>query len=129
MKKIALISHDEKKKDMVIFAVRHMNKLKKMNLVATGTTGSLVEKAIEGLSIEKVASGPLGGDAQISAKIVTGEIEAVVFFIDPLSSHPHDPDIHGLLRICMVYNIPIALNEASAEILLNHLTPTQPLKG
>ena len=121
MKKVALIAHDEKKKDMVIFACNHMEQLKKMALVATGTTGSLVAKAIAGLNIQKVASGPLGGDAQISAMIVEDKIEAVVFFIDPLSSHPHDPDIHGLLRICMVYNIPIALNEASADILFQHL--------
>lgn len=118
MKKIAFIAHDEKKKDMVIFVVRHSEQIKKMKLIATGTTGSLIEKALPGLDIQKVASGPLGGDAQIASQIVEGNIEAVVFFIDPLSSHPHDPDIHGLLRICMVYNIPIALNEASADILL-----------
>ena len=121
MKKVALIAHDEKKKDMVIFACNHMEHLKKIPLVATGTTGTLVAKAIPGLDIQKVASGPMGGDAQISAMIVEDKIEAVVFFIDPLSSHPHDPDIHGLLRICMVYNIPIALNEASADILFKHL--------
>lgn len=121
MKKIALIAHDEKKKDMVIFACNHAEQLKKMQIVATGTTGSLVAKAIADLDIQKVASGPLGGDAQISAMIVDNKIEAVIFFIDPLSAHPHDPDIHGLLRICMVYNIPIALNEASADILFQHL--------
>ena len=121
MKKVALIAHDEKKKDMVIFAWNHMEHLKKMPLVATGTTGTLVEKAIPGLDLQKVASGPMGGDAQISAMIVEDKIEAVIFFIDPLSSHPHDPDIHGLLRICMVYNIPIALNEASANILFQNL--------
>lgn len=117
MKKIALIAHDEKKKEMILFAINRSNQIKRMNLIATGTTGRLLEEAIAGLTIEKVASGPLGGDAQISAKIVDGKIEAVVFFIDPLSPHPHDPDINGLLRICMVYNIPLALNEASA----NHL--------
>ena len=121
MKKIALIAHDEKKKDMIRFAIEHIKQIKSMNIVATGTTGRLIEEAIVGLQIEKVASGPLGGDAQIAAKIVQGEIEAVVFFIDPLSSHPHDPDIHGLLRICMVYNIPLALNEASACYLFKGL--------
>ena len=121
MKKVALIAHDEKKKDMVIFACNHMEQLKNMPLVATETTGTLLAKAITGLNIDKVASGPMGGDAQISAMIVEGKIEAVIFFIDPLSSHPHDPDIHGLLRICMVYNIPIALNEASANILFQSL--------
>lgn len=121
MKKIALIAHDEKKKYMIRFAIEHIKQIKSMNIVATGTTGRLIEEAIVGLQIEKVASGPLGGDAQIAAKIVQGEIEAVVFFIDPLSSHPHDPDIHGLLRICMVYNIPLALNEASACYLFKGL--------
>lgn len=121
MTTIALIAHDEKKKDMVIFVNKNAQKLAEMNIVATGTTGSLILRTLPGLSLEKVASGPMGGDAQIAAKIVEKKIDAVIFFIDPLSSHPHDPDIHGLLRICMVYDIPLALNESSSQILIDHL--------
>lgn len=121
MKTIAIIAHDEKKKDIVVFCVKNQKKLQENQIIATGTTGALIEKAIQGLSVKKMASGPLGGDAQISALIVEGKIDLVVFLIDPLSAHPHDPDIHGLLRICMVYNIPIALNEASAQILFDSI--------
>lgn len=121
MTTIALIAHDEKKKDMVIFVNKNAQKLADMNIVATGTTGGLILRTLPDLYLEKVASGPMGGDAQIAAKIVEKKIDAVIFFIDPLSSHPHDPDINGLLRICMVYDIPLALNESSSQILIDHL--------
>lgn len=120
--KIAIIAHDGKKAEMVSFLSEHHNILKQegIQLIATGTTGSFVEKG--GLQVEKVASGPLGGDAQIAAQITEGKIEMVFFFRDPLDKHPHEPDILMLMRICDVHNIPLATNPASAELILKGLT-------
>ncbi len=110
---IALIAHDGKKADMVAFAKDHAALLAKYNLVATGTTGQiLVDKA--GLEVRRLASGPIGGDAQIASLIVERIVRAVFFFVDPLGKHPHDPDIQMLMRICNVHNIPLATNPASA---------------
>lgn len=120
MTTLAMIAHDEKKKDIILFSQQHMDFLKTLSLVATGTTGSLIE-AVLTKNIKKFASGPLGGDAQIAAQIVEGKIDAVIFLVDPMSAHAHDPDIHGLLRICMVYNIPVALNLSTANILISSL--------
>ncbi len=113
---IALIAHDDKKDDMVNFATRHQPLLSRYNLVATGTTGKLIQEATS-LKIERMASGPLGGDAQIAAKVVAGEIVAVIFLIDPLNAQPHEPDIQALLRICNVHLVPLATNLGTAEAI------------
>ncbi|MCA9911946.1 MAG: methylglyoxal synthase [Anaerolineae bacterium] len=117
-KTLALISHDGKKADMVAFALEHKDILARYNLIATATTGGLIaEKA--GLPVQRMLSGPIGGDAQIAAKIAEGEVAAVFFFIDPLGKHPHDPDIQTLLRICNVHNIPLATNAGTAEYIIS----------
>ena len=115
---IALIAHDDKKDEMVNFATRHKPLLARYNLVATGTTGKLIQEATQ-LKIERMASGPLGGDAQIAAKIVAGEIVAVIFLIDPLNAQPHEPDIQALLRICNLHLVPLATNLGTAEAIAN----------
>lgn len=121
MKTIALIAHDGKKAQMVAFVKDHFKAIKKFKLVATGSTGSLIEEG--GLKIHKVKSGPYGGDAQIAALMVEGKIDGVIFLRDALGVHPHEPDIFMLLRLADVHNIPIATNVASARILLEGLIP------
>lgn len=116
--KIAMIAHDEKKLEMIKFATKFKNYLLEHDIIATGTTGARLQEVVPELTITKVASGPLGGDAQIASRIVEKQIDAVFFFIDPLSAHPHDPDIHGLIRICVVYNIPLALNYSTATQII-----------
>lgn len=113
---IALISHDGKKPDMVSFVLNNIDFLKRFNLYATGTTGSKIEA--EGLSITKLLSGPLGGDAQIATMVATGEIDLVIFFRDPLDKHPHEPDVQMLMRQCDVHNVPLATNPKAAFYLL-----------
>ena len=113
---IALIAHDDKKDEIVDFAIRHQPLLSRYHLIATGTTGKLVREATN-LNIERMASGPLGGDAQIAAKVVEGEIIAVIFLIDPLNAQPHEPDIQALLRICNVHSVPLATNLGTAEAI------------
>lgn len=115
---IALIAHDGKKADMLAFAMQNRDALTAFQLVATGTTGKLIQDKV-GLQIERVLSGPLGGDAQIAAKVVTGDVHAVFFFVDPLDKHPHDPDIQTLMRACNVHNVPLATNSASANFILS----------
>ncbi|MBN7815913.1 methylglyoxal synthase [Algoriphagus pacificus] len=119
--KIALIAHDGKKADMVHFLSRFRDILEKadVNLVATGTTGSHIEKS--GFEVEKLLSGPIGGDAQIAAMAAQKELDMVIFFRDPLDKHPHEPDVQMLMRICDVHNIPLATNPASAELMLKSL--------
>jgi len=117
--KIAVIAHDGKKADMVAFIMKRLDFFKKVNVVATGTTGKHIEHA--GLDVECLKSGPLGGDAQIASKIAEGEISAVVFFIDPLEVHPHQVDVNMLLRICNVYNIPLATNYMTASYIIKGL--------
>ena len=117
-KTLALISHDGKKADMVAFVMENKDVLSRYDLVATNTTGGLVVDKT-GLPVERMLSGPVGGDAQIAAKIAEGDIEAVFFFVDPLGKHPHDPDIQGLLRICNVHNVPLATNAATAEFIIS----------
>jgi len=117
-KTIALISHDGKKADMVHFAMAHKDVLSRYNLIATNTTGGKVVETT-GLPVERMLSGPRGGDAQIAARIAEGKIEAVFFFVDPLDKHPHDPDIQSLLRICNVHNVPLATNAATAEYIIS----------
>jgi len=114
---IALIAHDKKKELIVQFALAYRDTLAKYNLVATGTTGKLIQEAT-GLNIRKVKSGPLGGDQQIGAEVAVDKIDLIIFFRDPLTAQPHEPDILALLRLCDVYRIPLATNIATAEILL-----------
>ena len=118
---IALIAHDRKKDDMVAFARRHQSVLGKYAVVATGTTGERIQAGI-GLTVERMASGPLGGDAQIAARVVTGDIAAVIFLLDPLYAQPHEPDIRALLRICEVHDVPLAMNLATAEAIAAQLS-------
>jgi methylglyoxal synthase len=115
---VALVAHDGKKADMVAFATFNRAKLSEFRVIATGTTGGiLVEKV--GLDVERMLSGPRGGDAQIAARVAQGEVDAVIFLIDPLDKHPHDPDIQTLLRVCNVHNVPIATNLATADLVIS----------
>jgi methylglyoxal synthase len=116
---IAIIAHDGKKADMVQFLTKNITVLQneKIKLVATGTTGSKAESA--GFKVKKMLSGPLGGDAQIAARVAEGKTSMVLFFKDPLASHAHEVDINMLLRVCDVHNVAIATNEATAQLLLN----------
>lgn len=117
---IALIAHDGKKEEMVRFARSNRRQLEQYTLIATGTTGERLRQAT-GLPVERMLSGPYGGDAQIAAQVAEGHVVCVIFLVDPLYAHPHEPDIQGLLRICNVHNIPVATNEASAQLLLDGL--------
>jgi methylglyoxal synthase len=117
-KTLALIAHDGKKADMVAFVLMHRDRLMDYRLVATATTGRLLEEKC-GLTVEKTLSGPLGGDAQIAAMVAEGKIEAVFFFVDPLAKQAHDPDIQGLLRICNVHNVALATNAATALYIIS----------
>lgn len=117
-KTLALIAHDGKKADMVAFALQYKNVLQRYDLIATSTTGTLLHDKC-GLPVTRVLSGPVGGDAQIAAKVAEGQIEAVFFFVDPLGKHPHDPDIQGLLRICNAHNVPLATNSATASFIIS----------
>jgi methylglyoxal synthase len=116
---IAIIAHDGKKADMVQFLTKNITVLQneKIKLLATGTTGSKAESA--GFKVKKMLSGPLGGDAQIAARVAEGKTSMVLFFKDPLASHAHEVDINMLLRVCDVHNVAIATNEATAQLLLN----------
>lgn len=116
--RLALIAHDGKKTEMVGFARDHLDQLGNYDLVGTATTASNVARAT-GLTVEQVLSGPYGGDVQIAARVATGEIDAVIFLVDPLNAHPHDPDIQAVLGVCNVHNVPVATNEAIADILLS----------
>lgn len=116
-KKIALIAHDNKKAEIVEWAKANAQKLAEYELCGTGTTAKLISQST-GLNVQGFLSGPLGGDQQIGAKVAEGEIDAVVFFWDPLQMQPHDPDVKALLRIAVVYDIPIATNKATADCLI-----------
>ncbi len=118
LKTLALIAHDGKKADIVAFALAHKEVLQRYDLVATKTTGQLLKDQC-GLDVRQMLSGPLGGDAQIAGQVAEGKIEAVFFFVDPLTANPHDPDIQGLLRICNVHNVPLATNAATAKYIIS----------
>jgi methylglyoxal synthase len=115
---IAIIAHDGKKADMVQFLNKNKTILlkEKIKIIATGTTGGRAEAA--GFKVKKMLSGPLGGDAQIAARVAEGKTKMVLFFKDPNSSHAHEADINMLIRICDVHNVPLATNEATAQLLL-----------
>ena len=114
----AVIAHDEKKADMVAFIMKRLEFFKNVNIFTTGTTGKHIEFA--GCQVNKLKSGPLGGDAQIAAMIVDKKIDCVIFFIDPLSSHPHEVDVQMLLRICNVTDTSIATNYSTASKLVQY---------
>ncbi len=120
MKTIALIAHDKKKKEMLDFVNNHKELLEKFHLIATHTTGSLINEHYD-LHVETMLSGPMGGDQQIGARVAVGDVDYVIFLRDPLSSQPHEPDINALLRLCDVHNVPLATNRRSAHILLKYV--------
>jgi len=115
--KIALIAHDEKKNEMVNFSIAYEHIFAQHSLYATGTTGKRIMEETN-LSIERLMSGPLGGDQQIGSMIATGNMDLIIFFRDPLTAQPHEPDVSALLRLCDVYGIPLATNIATAELLI-----------
>jgi methylglyoxal synthase len=120
MKTIACIAHDGKKPEMVRLVHKYAYILKDFNLIATGTTGIHIEQ-VGDLTVTKLKSGPLGGDAQIASLVVEGKIDLVIFLVDPLDVHPHQVDVSMLVRICNVHDIPLATNIATAELLLKAL--------
>jgi len=122
---IALIAHDEKKPGLVEFVRAHAQRLAEHPLVATGTTGALLVEET-GLDVEALLSGPLGGDQQIGARVAEGRILAVVFFRDPLTAQPHEPDVSALMRICDVHDVPLVTNRAGAEALVPWLAAIEP---
>ena len=122
MMEIAIIAHDRMKADLVQFLNKNATILhaKNISLIATGTTGSKAEKA--GFEVTKMLSGPMGGDAQIAARVAEGKTKMVLFFKDPNSSHAHEVDIDMLIRVCDVHNVPLATNEATAQLLLDAIS-------
>ncbi|MDD7910051.1 MULTISPECIES: methylglyoxal synthase [Pseudovibrio] len=117
-KKLALIAHDAKKDEMVDFALAHREKLANYDLYTTGTTGGRILQACPELKIHRLKSGPLGGDQQIGALIAEQELSGLFFFVDPLSPMPHDVDVKALMRLALVYDLPMALNRSTAHIVL-----------
>ncbi|MEK5442081.1 MULTISPECIES: methylglyoxal synthase [Fredinandcohnia] len=118
--KIALIAHDKKKNDLVQFSTAYKSILEDHELFATGTTGSRVSEAT-GLKIHRFQSGPLGGDQEIGAMIANNQMDMVIFFRDPLTAQPHEPDVTALIRLCDVYSVPLATNMGTAEVLIHGL--------
>ena len=120
MKYVALIAHDKKKLDLAMFVNQHAALLNRFRLIATGTTGKILSEKT-GLQIERVQSGPLGGDLQVGALIADDRVAAVLFFRDPLTAQPHEPDVSALLRICDVHQVPLATNLATADAIMDWL--------
>jgi methylglyoxal synthase len=119
---LALIAHDNKKVDLVAWATYNRETLREFRLMATGHTARLLRDKV-GLDVESLLSGPEGGDTQIAARAAVGLVDAVFFFVDPLSAQPHDPDIRALLRVCNVHNVPLATNLATADLIIASLAP------
>ncbi|MCJ8008965.1 methylglyoxal synthase [Lederbergia wuyishanensis] len=118
--KIALIAHDKKKDDMIQFATAYKLILQEHELFATGTTGTRIMEAT-GMDVHRFQSGPLGGDQQIGARIAENDMDLIIFFRDPLTAQPHEPDVSALMRLCDVYGVPLATNMGTAEILVRGL--------
>ncbi len=115
---LALVAHDSKKEDMVQLVKAHKEELAKLNLIATGSTGRLIQGRT-GLAVNLLQSGPLGGDQQVGALVAGEEVKAMIFLRDPLTAHPHEPDVSALLRVCDVHNVPLATNLTTAEAVLS----------
>ena len=117
---VALIAHDDKKDDIIEFVKRFREVLSRQRLVATNTTGTTIERET-GLPVTRMLSGPLGGDLQIGALIATEQVKAVIFLRDPLTAHPHEPDISALMKVCDTHNVPLATHVATAELIVRSL--------
>jgi methylglyoxal synthase len=115
---LAVVAHDGKKADLLGWATFNRGTLLQYRIMATGTTGKLLEEKV-GLQVERLLSGPQGGDAQIAARVAEGRVDCVFFFVDPMDKHPHEPDIQTLLRACTVHNVPIATNLATADLIIS----------
>lgn len=124
MKTLAVIAHDNRKADLVAWATFNREALTGVSLVATRQTARLLAKKI-GLAVGELLSGPEGGDAQVAALVAIGWVDAVFFFIDPLSAQPHEPDIRALMRVCNVHNVPLATNVATADLIIAGLTEAE----
>jgi methylglyoxal synthase len=118
--RVALIAHDHKKDDIVTLAGEYANTLRRCELIATGTTGARIAAA-HGLAVERMLSGPHGGDLQIGSRLAQGEVDMVIFLRDPMTPQPHEPDINALVRACDVHNVPCATNVATARMILDDL--------
>ncbi len=116
-KRIALVAHDHRKASLVAWARRHKAELARHELMGTGTTGRLIEEALQ-LPVTRFMSGPLGGDQQIGSRIAQGDIDVLIFFWDPMHAQPHDTDVRALLRIAVTWNIPLACDEATADFII-----------
>ena len=127
-RRLALIAHDNKKVDFVAWATFNRETLAQFDLIATRHTARLVRDKV-GLEVDELLSGPEGGDAQIAARVATGEVDVVFFFVDPLWSQPHDPDIRALLRVCNVHNVPLATNLGTADLIITALHPQMAGQG
>jgi len=127
-RQLALIAHDKKKLDLAMFARDHAHVLERFRLIATGTTGSVLQEKA-GLKIERLRSGPEGGDLQVGARIAQDEVLAVIFFRDPLTSQPHEPDVSALLRICDVHSVPLATNLGTAQAVVAWLEERMESEG
>jgi methylglyoxal synthase len=121
IKTIGFVAHDEKKPELVAWVEKNVDRLKGLSILSTGTTGGRVLEKCPELNIQPLKSGPLGGDQQLGAAICEDRLDAMVFFIDPLSPHPHDVDVKALLRLAILYNVPFACNVASADALISLL--------
>jgi methylglyoxal synthase len=124
-KNIALVAHDNKKSELIQWVKKHKKSLLRHNLLATGTTGEVIEKELE-LKIKKFKSGPLGGDQQIGASIVNGKIDLLIFFWDPLASQPHDPDVKAVLRVAALWDTVIACNKSTADFVIKSFYINKP---